>query len=129
MSKFILDASAILAFINEETGADIVADVLDDSTISAINLTEAYSKLIRAGADVEKTHAMLQQCCPDVTPVDRDQAQTAGIIHAATAKHNISYADSLCLALGACTEKTIMTGDQKWKELELEFDVNIKLIR
>jgi PIN domain nuclease of toxin-antitoxin system len=129
VSSYILDASALLAYINDEPGGKLVEHVLEDATISAINLTEVCSKLIRAGMDPDETRELLFQCCPNVEAVDRDQAETAGMIHAATARFNVSYADSCCMALGASRGTTVLTGDRKWLGLELGFDVDIRLIR
>ena len=129
VNKVVLDASAMLAYINNERGAQAVHDVLARSVVSTVNLVEAFSKLVREGMDVNDTRTVLQKCFPEAVPVDRDQAETAAIIHAANAKMNVSYADSLCLALGACRDVPILTCDQKWKKLELGFDVDIRLIR
>ena len=79
MSSFVLDASAVLAYINEEPGGDVVEEALFSSTISAANLMEVYSKLLREGMDPEETQEILNQCCPHVTPLDREQAETAGV--------------------------------------------------
>jgi PIN domain nuclease of toxin-antitoxin system len=40
MSKYVLDASAVLALLNRETGQDRVEAVLGDSIISAVNFCE-----------------------------------------------------------------------------------------
>lgn len=129
MSEFVLDASAVLAFINQEAGASDVEDVLHRSVISTINLTEVFSKLVREGMDVEETRSLLSACCPHAVSVDRDQAETAAVIHAATARKNVSYADSVCLALGACRNLPIVTADKKWKTLDLGMNVELKFLR
>jgi len=46
MSRYVLDASAILALLNQEPGYDRVAQVLDNSSVSAVNLSEVISKLL-----------------------------------------------------------------------------------
>ena len=129
MNKVVLDASAMLAYINNEPGATAVHDVLPHSIVSTVNLAEAFSKLVREGMDVADTRTILNECFPHAIPLDRDQAETAAIIHAANAKMNVSYADSMCLALGACRNVPILTGDKKWEKLDLGFTVEIDLIR
>jgi ribonuclease VapC len=51
MSEYVLDASAILAFLNQEVGAEQVAETLTDAVISAVNLSEVMTKLIERSYD------------------------------------------------------------------------------
>ncbi len=46
MSNYVLDASAVLAVLNQEPGNNRVSDILGESVISAVNLSEAIAKLI-----------------------------------------------------------------------------------
>ena len=128
MNSYVLDASAVLAYINAEPGSEMVEEVLFSSTISSANLTEVFSKLVRSGMDAEETRDVLLQCCPSVTAVDREQAETAGIIHAAVTHLGISYADCACLSLGARCDRPVLTADHKWEELDIDFDVEVSLI-
>ena len=45
MSEVVLDASAMLAFLNEEPGSEVVASYLDKAAMSTINLSEVVAKL------------------------------------------------------------------------------------
>src|SRR6478609_7034554 len=47
--RFVLDASALLCLLKSEQGADRVLSVLPRAMISAVNLSEVYSKLVDAG--------------------------------------------------------------------------------
>ena len=49
MSEVVLDASAVLAFINEEAGAELVEPYLGNAAISAANLSEVVAKLVEKG--------------------------------------------------------------------------------
>lgn len=129
MSNCVLDASALLAYVNAEPGMKAVEKVLDKCVVSTVNLLEAFSKLIRAGMAVDETQQFLRERFPASVDVDREQAETAAVIHAATSKHGVSYADSICLALGACRQLPILTADGRWKELDLGFKVTLKMIR
>ena len=46
MNKSVLDASALLALLNHEAGADQVAAVIPRAALSAVNLAEVVAKLI-----------------------------------------------------------------------------------
>jgi hypothetical protein len=61
--SIVLDASAVIALINEEPGADVDA-ALDDAVISAVNLSEVIAVLIDAGFELERAQAMVS---PDRT--------------------------------------------------------------
>ncbi len=49
MDETAIDASALLALLNEEPGADVVAQALPGAVISAVNLSEVVAKLSQAG--------------------------------------------------------------------------------
>jgi ribonuclease VapC len=46
VNKSVLDASALLALLNHEAGADQVAAVIPRAALSAVNLAEVVAKLI-----------------------------------------------------------------------------------
>lgn len=58
----VLDASALLALIKDEAGADVVARAVgsDDATISAVNYAETLQKAVRAGVAVEDVDVALE---------------------------------------------------------------------
>ena len=47
--RYLLDASALLAVIFQEPGADRVLEVIDDSEIHAVNLAEVMRKMVAVG--------------------------------------------------------------------------------
>lgn len=51
--KSVLDASAVLALLQEEEGADEVESLLDGALMSTVNLSEVLQKGAQHGADVE----------------------------------------------------------------------------
>lgn len=127
MSEYVADASAVLAFSLGEKGEKRVAKVRERCIVSTPNLLEAFSKLLRADFPADRVQVFLQQFFPRVAHLDRDLAETAGAFHATIRGFGLSYADCVCLMLGAKLKATILTADQRWKELSL--DVNIELIR
>lgn len=44
-----MDASAILAFLNQESGGEQITDLIKNSTIGMINLSEVIAKLVEIG--------------------------------------------------------------------------------
>ena len=54
MTEVVLDASAVIALINKEPGADVVDAVLDEAVISAVNLSEVIAVLTDAGFEFDE---------------------------------------------------------------------------
>jgi ribonuclease VapC len=51
MSSYVLDASALLALLQQESGTEIVAAALQDSAISTVNWSEVLQKSTFLTAD------------------------------------------------------------------------------
>jgi len=49
VSNYVLDASAILALLNNEPGSDQVTNVLTEAVISSVNLSEVVARLADSG--------------------------------------------------------------------------------
>ena len=61
MAKMVLDASALLAFVNREPGAEKVTAVLGEAMISAVNLCEVVTKLALRGSAPRRILAALAE--------------------------------------------------------------------
>ena len=127
VSEFVADASAVLAFVNGEEGEKHVARVRESCVVASVNLMEAFSKLIRHQMQAEHVRVFLREAFPRVVPLDRDLAETSAVLHAATRKLDLSYADCVCLCLANQRQATVLTADHEWSKVEL--DVKIDLIR
>lgn|GEM_PF-827106 len=116
--RWLLDASAVLALIGNEPGADRVRPLLALSAITAINLAEAVKKLREKGVpreDVEATISDLQIPL-EPGPSDVPQAILAGELAAAGRAFGLSMGDTVCLAVAAWSGRTAVTADRRWKE-------------
>jgi PIN domain nuclease of toxin-antitoxin system len=54
VTEAVLDASALIAFLRDEPGADKVAAVLTEACISAVNLSEILGKLVEYGKPLDE---------------------------------------------------------------------------
>ena len=52
MTNAVLDASAILAVLNAETGAEMVVAALDDAVVSAVNYAEVVTRSRRMSSRI-----------------------------------------------------------------------------
>jgi ribonuclease VapC len=128
---YVLDASAVLAMIRDETGGDLVAGVIDGGLLPAVNLAEVLGRYVRAGGDPTPVPAWLASLgCrfPATVPAD---AELAAVVHArelaARERPVLALADRLCLAYAMREGLPVLTGDRVWGELDL--DVDVRLIR
>ena len=51
--KAVLDASALLAYLQDEPGSETIEPMLDESAISSVNWAEVVQKSIAGGVDVD----------------------------------------------------------------------------
>jgi ribonuclease VapC len=123
-SSVVLDASAMLALLNQEPGAATVLGVLDRAVISAVNLAEVYTRLIDGGMDapaaVEAVAALGVESCP----FNAEQALQCGVLRPQTKSAGLSLGDRACLAFALSLGAPVMTCDRAWLELRLGLDID-----
>jgi PIN domain nuclease of toxin-antitoxin system len=127
VSEYVLDASAVLALLNQETGKERVEGVLADSCIGAVNYCEVLGKLIEAGVPKEEAQESFELLNLEVVSFDADVARLAAVLRFETKKLGLSLGDRSCLALALSRSNTAMTAERVWAKLRAE--VKIELIR
>jgi PIN domain nuclease of toxin-antitoxin system len=127
MTDLILDASSILALLNQETGAKIVQQALPNVKISTVNLAEVITRLTLIGMSVEEISQALNLLGLESVAFDSDQAYQAGIMATQTQELGLSLCDRACLSLGVLTNTPVLTADRAWQKVSLP--VEIILIR
>lgn len=127
MKKTVLDATAVLALLNDEPGAGTVAPLLPQAVISTVNLAEVVGKLAETGMPEGMIKSVLGELGLMVIPFDEDLALSTGLLRPATSDYGLSLGDRACLALGQHLRRPMLTADRMWKTLKL--DVEIQMIR
>jgi ribonuclease VapC len=80
--RFILDASAVLAYLQRERGYPRVSSALANGAgISAVNLAEVYAKLIERGLPAQEVGARLKSLGLKVLPFDEDDALESAALY------------------------------------------------
>lgn len=125
LTEYVLDASALLALINDEPGADKVRPLMAKSIISAVNFCETVHKLRRRGLPVETVRATLMPLVPSPVPFDEPMAYVAAAIHEKTRGQGISLGDCACLALALSRNVPAITTEKTWEAC----DVGVRVIR
>ena len=125
--RFVIDASALLAFVRDEPGAGRVAAVLSNCAISTVNLGEAVTALVNRGHPAGEARRIMASVRIDSVPLDRDVALDAGALRETTRSLGLSFGDRVCLSLAARLGATALTCDRKWTALEA--GIAVELIR
>lgn len=116
----VLDASALLAYLREEPGADVVAAAIaDGAAISTVNLAEVFSRSADRGIDPAKLAAKLTEGglldgAITVEPFTIADAIDTACLRPATRDAGLSLGDRACLALARRLDAPALTADAAW---------------
>jgi PIN domain nuclease of toxin-antitoxin system len=124
-SEFVLDASALLALMRAERGADRVAAVIDRAVIGAVNLAEVVSKFVREEIAIGVVREWLAGLELEVRPFDRELAYAAGMLVPTTRRRGLSLGDRACLALARELGRTALTTDRAWRDLDVGVEIEV----
>jgi PIN domain nuclease of toxin-antitoxin system len=113
-----LDASAILAFLNDEVGSDAVDRLLPFSVTSTVNTAEVFAKLARLGVEALSVSVRLEALGLRIVPFTIQDALTTGRIWPRTVTLGLSLGDRACIALGLRLKLPVWTADRAWTRLE-----------
>ncbi len=129
MTAIVLDASALLALLLGEPGADRVKAALDGALLSAVNLAEIVSHYAKLGASHADIETLLAPLPIRVVPVDTGLSYRAGMLRPLTLKGGLSLGDRYCLALAMREGIPAMTAERRWPEFAAAAGVKVELIR
>ena len=125
----VLDASALLALINQELGWDIVAreTASNDATISAVNYAEVLQKAARLGVLAEDVDAGVEALNITISPFGRLDARLAASFY--RHRSGLSLADRVCLALARSMSSPAYSTDRVWQDWADDLGVDVRVIR
>lgn len=131
--RTILDASALLAYLGEEIGSEVVNDAIAEGcVISTVNLAEVLSTLSARGRDSAQITADLTErgllgLAIVVESFILEDAIEAARLRPPMRSHGLSLTDRSCLALARRLEGPVLTADRAWDQLEV--GIQVQLIR
>jgi ribonuclease VapC len=123
MAKTVLDASALLAFINREPGAERVMAVLGEAAISAVNFSEVVTKLALRNRSPQRILDELTEFELEVVDFNRVLAEDAGLLATATRGQGLSLGDRACLALARRENAVALTADNAWRRVRVGIEI------
>jgi ribonuclease VapC len=124
-SLCVFDASAVLALLNDEAGADHAAERLGDALISAVNWSEVAERTLSVGLGVGGLREELEDLGLRVAGFDAVHAELAAVLREPTRDAGLSLADRACLALAEDLQVPALTADSRWAGLELGIEVEL----
>ena len=128
VADVVLDASAILAFLQQEPGADEVEALLPRAAVSANNLAEVVAKLVDRALTRGDLAAIVEAFDFAVHDVSKDEAMANGLLREQTREAGLSLGDRSCLALAQRLGLPALTTDRAWASLQ-GVDIEIRLLR
>jgi ribonuclease VapC len=122
----VLDASAILAMLQKETGAEkLTDDVLDRSAVSTVNLAEVQGKLVLKGVAPGEAWMHATAAVESIEAYTGEHAKLAGALIAHTRSLSLSLGDRSCLALAISLKGEVYTTERAWKKLKLGIPIHV----
>jgi len=119
----VLDASALLAFLQNEPGNEVVAGWLGEALISSVNWCEVIQKCVAKGVDTEGLSGDMAALGIRIVPYTEQHAETAGRLWLVSRTLGLSLGDRSCLALGMDRKVPVLTTDRAWLDLDIGLDI------
>lgn len=130
MNKVIFDASALLALINNEEGANKLEPLIGNIIMSSVNVSEVAGKVydILGNEDEEQCKLSIEPFVHSIIEFDKTQSYLAASLKHKNKHKGLSLGDRACLAMAMQLELPVYTADKVWGELDLP-NIKINLIR
>ena len=129
MPRSVLDASAALAVILEEQGADLVVEALRSGTaMSAVNVAEVAARLHQDGWTESEVGLVFETLGIEVLPFTREAALLSARLRTVTRRQGLGLGDRAALATGCLEQCPILTSDRVWQRLDIP-GIDIRCIR
>lgn len=118
-----MDASALLAYLFDEPGADVVAAALSaGACMSAVNLSEVLAKLSDHGISVDQALSDFRERglldILEIVDFNLANAEEAARLRHITRDIGLSLGDRACLALGRIKNSQVLTADSFWAKVQ-----------
>jgi PIN domain nuclease of toxin-antitoxin system len=132
MKPVIADTSAILAYLNFETGADEVHKRLAQIHLTMVNVAEIVAVVSRHKVSRSWIEERVFQVFSEILPFDREHAYLCGALEPVTRPKGLSLGDRACLATGILHGWPVLTAESTWTEIDWKahgYKLEVQLIR
>jgi ribonuclease VapC len=121
----VLDASAVLALLQDEPGSGIVEELLETAAISSVNWSEVTQKSLARQVEPEELRQELEALGLEILPFTAALAETTARLWSSTRVAGLSLGDRACLALAAILGLPAVTTDRIWADLGLAIEIRV----
>jgi ribonuclease VapC len=125
VSSVVLDASALLALLHREPGAEAVARHIPGAYLSTVNYSEVLKKAVEKGGTLAGAASAVRGLQLAIITFDGAQATEAAGLYAKTREKGLSFSDRACLALASSCGAAVLTADARWSEIDVPVDVEL----
>jgi PIN domain nuclease of toxin-antitoxin system len=128
----LLDASALLAWLQGEPGAETIQTLLASGTpclLTAATHAEVITKSLDRGIDPAALRTILANIGYTIIDIQGDDGAAAEWIRDATRAHGLSLGDRLCLAVAQRLQVQVHTADRPWLLVADALQLDIRCIR
>jgi ribonuclease VapC len=123
----VLDASALIALLWDEPGADAVEPLLGRAVVSAVNWTEVLQRYRAHDIETAGKRESVEALGVQIEDFSPDDAETVAELWQPTRRAGLSLADRACLALARRLSLPAHTADRDWRKVDV--GVAVVLIR
>ncbi len=127
---WVVDASALLALLHAEPGAETVEEALENGAISTVNWSEVPATLARQRYRRRRStwrRGDVEALGLEIVPFTVEDAEQAAALWGPTRQVGLSLGDRACLGLARRLGLPALTADRAW--LELDLGVQVQTIR
>lgn len=118
MAEWVLDASALTAFLEGEPGAGRVEAMLDEAVMSAVNVSEVLKVVQRRSIDPEEVLDEIISLGIQLYPFDGELVLLTAQFDSPGRELGLSLADRACLATATHLQLAAVTADRAWSKIE-----------
>lgn len=122
-TEAVLDASALIALLWEEPGAEAVEPLLGRAAISTVNMAEVLQRYSAVDLDATGRQESVAALGIEVEEFTGQDAETTAGLWKSTRRMGLSLADRACLALASRLGLPALTADTEWSRVDLGIDV------
>jgi PIN domain nuclease of toxin-antitoxin system len=126
-AEAVLDATAVIALLSEEPGAEAVEPLLGRAVLSSVNWSEVLERYAAAGVDVRGRRDSVEALGIAIEDFTGEDAEVVADLWQSTRSNGLSLADRACLSLARRLGLPAHTADHEWRKVDV--GVEVVLIR
>ncbi len=124
-----LDSSALVALLQQEPGANVVAARIRGALLSTVNYAEVVGLLTRRGTTPDRAREAILVFPLVLVDLDAAVAHRAGSLESLTHREGLSFGDRACLALAEQRGIPALTADRTLSTVGRRLGIEVELIR